>query len=237
MESILLTIIEHNLDSKLLAMSSWSPAEWSQWGLVADHVLAQVATMQEWAAERRAALTRHLPEQAADAAWLDFQCRWTVLDGFFDDTLGAGPDSIVALLVESVLETADDLNVEAAPKKAFAGFPDGTTGQLDVSHWLAQRRARFALAPGHMVVLGKALDLTDRGWVRNSPEFTAKVIRRLEDLQTRVAAQGRGPKPEQLVAPAELVHTAISSVRYLVSTSPHHIAMLQHPLKLLRAAE
>ena len=90
-------------------------------------VLADLQSLDTWSAERRRILIEAYPVEAADTAWLDFQCTTIVLDGFFDDSLIACLAALIPVVATVLLETAAKIKLEAKTSKIWCGQPDWAT--------------------------------------------------------------------------------------------------------------
>ena len=132
---IFLQIIHHQVGLHIAEIRAWSPDQWAASDLDGDSVLADLQTLDNWSAERRRIFTAAHPTEAADAAWLDFQCTSIVLDGFFDDSLIACLAALIPTVATVLLDTAAQIKLEAKTSKVWCGLPGNQTGQIDCDLW------------------------------------------------------------------------------------------------------
>ena len=176
------------------------------------------------------------PDQAADPAWLRFQTAAVCLDGFFDDSLVACAASLIPMVAEVILTTADLLQLECKTSKLHCGLPGNRTGPLDAAHWLAHRQVRFDLGAGQMVGIGKLFDL-DHQVLRDSPAFLDKLDSSIQDIVDNTTLfRGANNAGATKVCPVSMGATALGRLHYCVSTTPHDASLLAGPGKMIRVS-
>ena len=231
---IFIHIIHHQVGLRIAEIRAWSLDQWAASDLDRDSVLADLQSLDTWSAERRRILTAAYPAEAADAAWLDFQCTTIVLDGFFDDSLIACLAALIPIVATVLLETVATIKLEAKTSKVWCGLPGNRAGQIDCDMWASSRVVRFLLKPGKMVGLGKLFDL-DRQHLTDSPAFLDSLDSSLDAIVANTTLfKGANNASAMKVCPVKLGATAMGRLHYSVTTTPQDTSLLAKPSKMMR---
>ena len=220
-----------------------------------------MATVDEWATVRTAALQARFPDRYAAAAqgdalaalWVTRQRQVASLHGFFDDSLlssfvasttevqsdgkylhteTTGP---FAALLSSLLTVADDIGLPVAAHKIACGSPDGRHGRLDLAHWQLTGSVCWFLEPGSMVALGKEIDIQSDS-IRDTLQRVAGLradVQALCDLAGQASSQRNG-RP---TVPVPLLREIIGKTMFVLQTEPHLRPGLNMPIRALRILE